>query len=620
MTIYYVDATTGNNSDTGQTEELAWETIAKVNGEDFSHGDSILFKRGETWREQLIVPSSGTDGSPITFGAYGSGEKPIISGADKVTGWNQYAATNIYSVNSDWTPYVVVEDDSLLSEVTWDTDIATTATSMSAGTWTIDTTNDLLYVWATDAADPDTHVMEVSKRNHAINGNDSEGKDYLVFEYLTIKHANLFHGIKTYGGSHWVIDGLTFNQNYQAGLAVYDSDDITIQNSIFYDNKMAIDGNSASNIIIRNNTIYDNNHWANDDGIRMGATNLLIEYNRICNNNTGDSADNIQIVGPSSNVTIRYNLIENGSNAGIILTDNAGSAKIYSNIITGGVDTHRHGIAIVSVNDTVEIYNNVIYSDVLNQGLYIANAHSNGLIIKNNIIYAGPKRALYVEQAVDESNVTLDNNLYYNTSGTLIQWNGSTYTLAQFVSYQSASDQDANSITANPLFVNAANENFHLQPSSPAINAGTNVGLTEDFEGNSIIGVPDIGAYESSYPTQSRSKITINQTDGSTIQEKIKKDYVEFTVSGNVLETHYQIVEAHETWKKPAINLRSSNKTLINTNGNITKFTKNKLRIILKFNTPYKIRIRTRTSSGWSSWTSSNFRTRSKDYKHRRGT
>ena len=85
--IYYVDFTTGDDGDTGLTEALAWKTMAKVNAASLSAGDSVLFKRGETWREQLTVPSSGSAGSPITFGAYGTGANPIINGADLVTTW-----------------------------------------------------------------------------------------------------------------------------------------------------------------------------------------------------------------------------------------------------------------------------------------------------------------------------------------------------------------------------------------------------------------------------------------------------------------------------------------------------------------------------------------------------
>jgi len=88
-TTYYVDATNGNDFNNGLSPETAWKTISKVNSMDFKPGDTILFKRGEIWREQLIVPSSGTEGRPITFGAYGEGEKPKITGADIVTNWGK---------------------------------------------------------------------------------------------------------------------------------------------------------------------------------------------------------------------------------------------------------------------------------------------------------------------------------------------------------------------------------------------------------------------------------------------------------------------------------------------------------------------------------------------------
>jgi len=80
-TTYYVDATNGNDNNDGLSQSTAWETIAKVDSSTFQPGDSILFKKGETWRESLTVPSSGTSGSPITFGAYGSGGKPKILGS-----------------------------------------------------------------------------------------------------------------------------------------------------------------------------------------------------------------------------------------------------------------------------------------------------------------------------------------------------------------------------------------------------------------------------------------------------------------------------------------------------------------------------------------------------------
>jgi hypothetical protein len=51
-------------------------------------------------------------------------------------------------------------------------------------------------------------------------------------------------------------------------------------------------------------------------------------------------------------------------------------------------------------------------------------------------------------------------------------------------------------INIDPLFISFSN--FHLLPASPAINAGIDVGLTSDFDGNPVPSglAPDIGAYE----------------------------------------------------------------------------------------------------------------------------
>lgn len=53
---------------------------------------------------------------------------------------------------------------------------------------------------------------------------------------------------------------------------------------------------------------------------------------------------------------------------------------------------------------------------------------------------------------------------------------------------------DGTSKTTDPLFRSASD--YRLRAGSPAINAGTDVGLTTDYLGKPVRGVPDIGAYE----------------------------------------------------------------------------------------------------------------------------
>jgi parallel beta-helix repeat protein len=105
VTTYYVDSVGGLDSNSGTDSGYPWQTVAKVNASSFNPGDSVLFKRGDVWREELTVSSSGTAGNLITFGAYGSGAMPIINGTNIVTRWSQSTSgvTEIQSSTSNST-------------------------------------------------------------------------------------------------------------------------------------------------------------------------------------------------------------------------------------------------------------------------------------------------------------------------------------------------------------------------------------------------------------------------------------------------------------------------------------------------------------------------------------
>lgn len=77
---YYVSATTGNDNNNGLTLQTPWRNLSKVNGTVLRPGDKVLFKRGDEWRGQLL-PRSGSAESPITYGAFGSGTKPLLLGS-----------------------------------------------------------------------------------------------------------------------------------------------------------------------------------------------------------------------------------------------------------------------------------------------------------------------------------------------------------------------------------------------------------------------------------------------------------------------------------------------------------------------------------------------------------
>ena len=85
-TVYYVSAKGDDNND-GLTEETPLRTIKKVNSLNLVAGDSICFKRGETFAgATLTIDVSGEENNPITVCAYGDGEERPKIVAQKMNG------------------------------------------------------------------------------------------------------------------------------------------------------------------------------------------------------------------------------------------------------------------------------------------------------------------------------------------------------------------------------------------------------------------------------------------------------------------------------------------------------------------------------------------------------
>lgn len=83
---YYV-SNSGDDTNSGLTAGLPWKTLNKVNATSLKAGENILFERGSIFYGSLNVNQSGTPGNPISFGAYGTGENPEITGFTNVEGW-----------------------------------------------------------------------------------------------------------------------------------------------------------------------------------------------------------------------------------------------------------------------------------------------------------------------------------------------------------------------------------------------------------------------------------------------------------------------------------------------------------------------------------------------------
>lgn len=71
---YYV-AADGADTAAGTADTAAWRTLARVAAcTTIVAGDSVMLRRGDTWRETLELPAGGAAAdSPVTYGAYGAG-------------------------------------------------------------------------------------------------------------------------------------------------------------------------------------------------------------------------------------------------------------------------------------------------------------------------------------------------------------------------------------------------------------------------------------------------------------------------------------------------------------------------------------------------------------------
>ncbi|EHS57084.1 choice-of-anchor Q domain-containing protein, partial [Paenibacillus sp. Aloe-11] len=250
----------------------------------------------------------------------------------------------------------------------------------------------------------------------------------------------------------------------------------------------------ARNGLVKGNRVYNNSSnnnpsYTKDDnsagGIYVdGGKDSIIEQNYSYNNDIGIEIASEHTGKATSNITVRSNVIYNNRLTGIAM---------------GGYDDERGS----TVN--CKIVNNTLYkNDTLGGGsgqLFVQYDTQNN-VIKNNIFVASSTDVLIYNEYTKNSGNVVDYNLYFapaGSSGVNWTWKNKEYT--GFSAYKKGTGNDAHSLFIDPKFVNAANGDFHLQSSSPAIDAGDTdraiIG-TLDIDGKSRVqgAAVNIGAYE----------------------------------------------------------------------------------------------------------------------------
>jgi len=541
--VFYVDVTNGNDSNAGLSEAIAWQTIAKVNSSSFSPGDKILFKRGEIWREQLIISSSGNAENPITFGAYASGADPIINGSDLVTGWILYS-TNV------WQTICTTEAHNVWFNGTRGNEKPSLANVNSTNDWYWN--SNVLYVYST--SDPDTAYTSP--------GIESQSRGYSIYVlskyYINIENFHVEkskHPIGLANTNYINVDSCTLTHGSSA--TYIDNSDNTLFNnctvSYFYYESGYADGGGigfhvgdSANLIISNNTIsycdaygiaavtanvtggriYGNtiHHCAIGSslepyGIFMNGTNFNVYQNEIYSCGDTGTDQGIHTAGFSCN--FYQNKIHDNIGMGMWVKGN--NNKMYYNLIYDNSTVgFRFGGAGTS---THYAYNNTVYGNN-SYGFYFeavpANSHNH---MKNNIVAENGTYEVYV---TDNGVSGFDGNyncIYHSSGAAFMYWKDRAYNWAD---WKTNTSQDENSISSTPLFIDSANDNFTLQAASPCINVGTNVSLSQDYVGNIVPygGGVDIGAYEftlsplyteiNAFPTSGWVPLNIDFTGSAT--------------------------------------------------------------------------------------------------------
>jgi hypothetical protein len=202
-TNYYVSAK-GNDAANGLTPSTSWLTIEKVNKTSFSPGDSILFKRGDAWREgqALYGLSNGTEGHPIVFGAYGKGAKPLILASKDISSsgfwtkssdniWKTTSVINITTKDLNRTGHITPDVANLIfnNETSIGNKKRFLADLKTQGDFCLNLTNTILYIYSTINPSKYYNHIEATGIRNCENNIEVINGHYITFTDLDIRYS-----------------------------------------------------------------------------------------------------------------------------------------------------------------------------------------------------------------------------------------------------------------------------------------------------------------------------------------------------------------------------------------------------------------------------------------------
>ena len=502
---YYVSSA-GSDTNLG-TQSSPWKTIQKA-ANTMAAGDTVTVLAGSYAFERVQVSKSGSAGVPIIFQAQGTvvmkGFKIVanyitvkgfeIANTDYIR-WNTGVSSGIYIKGSNNIIESNYIHDSALNGIT----IYGTPSEPTVSSNNIIKSNRLYH--------NEEAGIDVSGRNNLIESNEVWGTVQCLPSLTTVEDNASDNPNHLKCPNYPVVSGLDadfmryfgqghiFRKNYSHDIHINPPEAVDPHIDCFQT-------------------------WA--DSYDEVAKNILFERNYCENLNVGMYAfmlagDSNKTVVPT-NITIRNNIFR--------VADGINTA--------GGVDY-------------LYVYNN-LFANNLSFG---ANGYPGAIgldniphaFIKNNIFYNQPYHTVTV--IGNTSGVDLDYNLAYNSDGSKAE-------CVKWGNYDTCQPLGHNIWNGNPQFVNPSGNDFHLVASSPAVDKGTNVGVTDDYDGTPRPQGSgyDIGVYEYSSgfgtiltPTPTPSLTVAAPTPTRTPTPVIKAG--DANNDGHVDETDYGIWLSH---------------------------------------------------------------------------
>lgn len=494
---YYVNGSTGSDSNRGRSSASPWQTLAKVNATNFLPGDKILFAGGQTYTGQLAIAANmpGKATKPITIGSYGTGRATITRNTGTVVEIaNQGGITVqdliITSTGTSWAGLLAYND-------------------LSGGV-----RKDKLVIQRVLVTGATTAGILVGGNNGT-----SGWKGLLISNCIV--HDGTGSGIETYGN-----------------LAIRSITGVTIRSCKTYNcGRDGILVGGASGALVEYCEAYNCGGSADARvGIWMYHTdNGIIRYCESHHNVTPGTGDGggFDIDGGCTNCRIEYCYSHDNEGGGFMAFAFSGSGGITNAVIRycisendGSVGFQYGGLSVGTENaatDPVDVtfHNNTVYQSIDGRAaLSLVLPNEVSAKFYNNIVYAATNQFTYLISAYDDGGTvvgwTLKGNLYYAPVGVQIYWGTTTYT--SIAAWRTATSQETDggnvSVTGNPLVASAGsggttngyNPNmaaYRLSAGSPAFAAGLDLGSKfgislggSDFYGRPVTaGSRDIGAY-----------------------------------------------------------------------------------------------------------------------------